>query len=425
MVNEKLLHFIWENSLIEAPSLFTADGESIRVLDKGTLNPNAGPDFLDARVQIGNTLWAGHIEIHVHTTDWLRHGHGKDPKYKNVILHVVMFNDGNLDLPTLELNGKIQQKLITQYHELQQSQSWIACENNEQRLDPFSLYQFKNRLILERFERKLEVIREDLEATQNDWEECHYRNLLRVFGLKVNANGFNMLARELPFKILRKHVDSLLQVEALLFGVAGFLEAPIDAYQQSLEQEYRFLKAKYQLKTMPGAIWNFATLRPPNFPSLRIAQLAALVANNKISFAEITKIQHHNKAVKYFKATASSYWDNHYHFKSVTEKNRKKDIGLRTLELLCINHTIPMAYAFGWFNGDFTLKERAVEWLEKLKPERNQIVSKWFNLGYTIDSAFDSQALIQLKNEYCNYKKCLSCAVGSSILRNLNPANEN
>lgn len=425
MVNEKLLHFIWENSLIEAPTLFTADGEPLTILDKGKANPNAGPDFLDARVQIGSTLWAGHIEIHVHTKDWVHHGHSKDPKYQNVILHVVMFNDTELNMPTLELNGKIQQRLITEYHDLQQAQSWIACERTPLRLDSFSLYQFKNRLILERFERKLDLIRTDLEDTQNDWEECHYRNLLRVFGLKVNADGFNMLGQALPFKILRKHSDSILQVEALLFGVAGFLETPADAYQQNLQSEFLFLKAKHGLKTIPTSIWNFATLRPPNFPSLRIAQLASLVATNKISFAEVTKIQSHNKAVKYFKTTASPYWDDRYHFKNTTEKNKKKDIGLGTLELLCINHTIPMAYAFGWFNGDFALKERAIEWLENMKPERNQIISKWFNLGYAIDSAFDSQALIQLKNEYCNHKKCLSCAIGSSILRNLNPANEN
>lgn len=425
MVNEKLLHFIWEHSLIDASGLKTTDGVPIRVVHRGFHNNNAGPDFLDARIQIGDKLWAGHVEIHIHTKDWFRHGHSNDPKYQNVILHVVMFDDAELDLPTLELNGKVQAQLITRYHELEQSKSWIACEGNTQNLPPFSLYQFKNRLIVERLERKLNLIREDLEDTQNDWEECHYRNLLRVFGLKVNAEGFSQLGRTLPFKILRKHADNQNEVEALLFGCSGLLSKPSDPYQEMLRGEFDFLKAKYHLKELPASVWNFSTLRPPNFPSIRIAQLASLIAGNKISFASVTEITATKKAIDYFKTVASDYWDNHYHFKNSTLKVRKKSVGQQTLELLCINHTIPMLYGYGWFNGNSTLKERTIEWLEKLKPENNQIVSKWFNLGYKVDSAFDSQALLQLKNEYCNHKKCLSCAIGSNMLRNLNPANEN
>lgn len=425
MINEKLLHFIWENSLIEASSLTTLEGEPILVLNKGTANSNAGPDFLDARIQIGETLWAGHVEIHVHTKDWYRHGHTDDPKYQNVILHIVMFHDADLDLPTLELNGKIQGQLIAQYHELQQSKNWIACEGNTQSLPSFTLYQFKNRLIIERLERKLEGIRSDLVETQNDWEECHYRNLLKVFGLKVNADGFQQLGKSLPFKILRKHSNHLDQVEALLFGCSGLLANPSDSHQEKLRLEFEFLQGKYGLAEMDPNIWNFATMRPPNFPSLRIAQLAALIVNNQISFASVTEIRDPKKAVNYFKTTASDYWDNHYHFRSSTEKRSKKSVGKQTLELLCINHTIPMVYAYGWFNGDAVLKEQAIDWLENLKPESNQIIAKWFNQGYSIESAFDSQALLQLKSEYCNHKKCLSCAIGSNILRNLNPANEN
>ena len=245
MVNEKLLQFIWNSSLLDSSKLKTTQGEAITIIDKGLHNFNAGPDFLNARVQVGNELWAGNIEIHVNAKDWFAHGHQNDPKYENVILHVVMFNDSDLNIPTIELNGRISNLMIAKYDELMQSNSWIACEASDIRLQDFEMFQFKNRLVIERLELKLDRVKSDLEETNNDWEECHYRNLLRVFGLKVNLAGFTELGKVLPFKILRKHRENHKLTEALLFGCAGMLNEPIDEYQKALKAEFDFYQKKY------------------------------------------------------------------------------------------------------------------------------------------------------------------------------------
>lgn len=418
MLNEKLLHFIWQNQLLSPAQLVTTEGEVIVVEQAGVLNHNAGPDFLDARLKIGNELWAGHVEIHIDAKDWIRHQHHFDRNYDSVILHVVMNHDHDLNIPTLELQGKIQEDLLTNYQTLMDSERWIPCADNIQTVSSFTIEAWKNRVLIERIERKSSYFKNDLENSQNNWEECHYRNLLRSFGHKVNKDAFNELGVLLPYKILKKHAGDIEAIEALLFGAAGLLTDPMDEYQSRLADEFRFLKHKYGLSAMNTQLWKYATLRPGNFPTIRIAQLASLIKNGGVSFNELISLETPSHIYKVFDTTASTYWDTHYRF-GAPSKTSKKRLGKATVTSLFINHIVPMLYSYGWYKGLPNLKEKAISWLEEAPAEKNVVISKWAEIGLNASSAFDTQSLLELKNEYCSNKNCLNCGIGNSLLRNL------
>ncbi|MGB0430962.1 MAG: DUF2851 family protein [Bacteroidia bacterium] len=420
MVKESLIHFIWQNKLLNADRLFTTKNEPIGIKSVGIHNHDAGPDFKNAQIQIGEQLWAGHVEIHVNTSDWLKHGHQNDENYKNVILHVVLFNDIELDMPTIELNGKIQKSILNSYENLMKSQSWIACAPKITEIEEFTISQFKSRLIVERLELKIESIKKDLDQTNNDWDEVFYRNLLRYAGLKVNKTGFEALAEKLPYKLIAKYSTNIIQIEALLFGVAGFLNEINDSYQKQLQTEYLFLKHKHKLSELSKNLWQFATLRPANFPTVRLAQLATLFYSKKLAFSQISRNSATELCNEILNTTASEYWDKHYHFGKISKVLRKKKIGKTYTNLLIINHYAPIIYAYGWYKGSFELKEKAIELLQNTKSENNNIIKNWLALGVNSESALDSQALIHLKTKYCDLKKCLNCSIGIKLLRKQN-----
>ena len=418
MLNEKLLHFIWQHQLLTPSDLKTTDGEQIVIEQVGQLNHNAGPDFLNARLKIGKELWAGHVEMHIHAKDWIRHQHHLDKNYNSVMLHVVMHHDHALNVPTLELNEKVAEKLLLKHEALMNSQRWIPCADDIQKVDSFTVEAWKSRLLVERLERKSVYFKTDLNELQNDWEECHYRNLTRSFGHKVNKDAFDELSRMLPYRILKKHSGDIQVTEALLFGVGGLLSDPKDDYQSVLAEEFRFYKHKYDLSEMNQLAWKYATLRPGNFPTVRIAQLASLIKSGGVSFSQLINLDTPSRIYKVFDVTASAYWDHHYRFASHSKLQRKR-LGKTTINSLFINHIIPMLYSYGWYKGIPELKEKAMQWMEKTTSEKNGIISKWAEIGLASKTAFDSQSLLELKNEYCSNKNCLNCGIGSALLRNL------
>ncbi|MBI3141659.1 MAG: DUF2851 family protein [Bacteroidetes bacterium] len=418
MFTEQLLHFIWQYKLLDPSRLATTDGQAIHIRKPGTSNPDAGPDFLHAQVRIGGQLWAGHVEMHLKTSDWKRHGHHSDPAYKNVVLHVVYEHDEEFKVPTLELKGKIPLALALNYEGLMASQHWVACEEHlkAQAYGP-SFGAIKTRLAMERVARKALAIKNTVENNQGDWAEAIYRNFLRYFGHKVNADAFEKLGETLPYKLLLKHADNSMQVEAILMGCAGFLHLDQDSYSESLKKEFQFLKTKYGLKGMDMAAWKLATLRPPAFPTIRLSQLAQVIGLRLLGLDMALYGTAHDICQQITAIQANPYWDSHYLFGRPSTKRLAKKVGQSTAELMVINHFAPVRYAYGWHMGQESLKESSLELLDALHPESNAVISKWKGLGLSAETALDSQALLELKTRYCDDKKCLLCSIGTSILK--------
>ena len=420
-MKEEFLHFIWENKLFHADSQLTEDGEPLRIVNPGRHNTHAGPDFFDARIQIGDTLWAGNIEIHLKASEWNRHGHHTDPAYRNTILHVValsdieVFNDLGSKIPALVIRWP--DWITRNYEMLVRSHDWIACASFLYQVDPFKIKFFLNGIVIERLTQKIDVIGKLLSETRDDWGETFYCMLARSFGLRENALPFEMLARSLPQSILAHHHDSLFQIEALLFGQAGLLGDELfgDDYYLDLRKEYRFLAMKYGLKPIAGHLWKFMRMHPGNFPTIRIAQFAALIHHSRGLFATIIEASNLEEIRQLFSLTASEYWDSHYSFNKPSV-NRQKLFGDQIFRLVVINVVVPFYFLFGDNQNKLTLKDRALEILEQLPAESNRLIDRWAEAGITAENALESQALLQLQHNYCEQKKCLSCTIGHKII---------
>ena len=420
-MKEEFLHFIWENKLFHADSQLTEDGEPLRIVNPGRHNTHAGPDFFDARIQIGDTLWAGNIEIHLKASEWNRHGHHTDPAYRNTILHVValsdieVFNDLGSKIPALVIRWP--DWITRNYEMLVRSHDWIACASFLYQVDPFKIRFFLNGIVIERLTQKIDVIGKLLSETRDDWGETFYCMLARSFGLRENALPFEMLARSLPQSILAHHHDSLFQIEALLFGQAGLLGDELfgDDYYLDLRKEYRFLAMKYGLKPIAGHLWKFMRMHPGNFPTIRIAQFAALIHHSRGLFATIIEASNLEEIRQLFSLTASEYWDSHYSFNKPSV-NRQKLFGDQIFRLVVINVVVPFYFLFGDNQNKLTLKDRALEILEQLPAESNRLIDRWAEAGITAENALESQALLQLQHNYCEQKKCLSCTIGHKII---------
>jgi len=420
-MKEEFLHFIWENKLFHADSQLTEDGEPLRIVNPGRHNTHAGPDFFDARIQIGDTLWAGNIEIHLKASEWNRHGHHTDPAYRNTILHVValsdieVFNDLGSKIPALVIRWP--DWITRNYEMLVRSHDWIACASFLYQVDPFKIKFFLNGIVIERLTQKIDVIGKLLSETRDDWGETFYCMLARSFGLRENALPFEMLARSLPQSILAHHHDSLFQIEALLFGQAGLLGDELfgDDYYLDLRKEYRFLAMKYGLKPIAGHLWKFMRMHPGNFPTIRIAQFAALIHHSRGLFAAIIEASNLSEIRQLFTLTASEYWDSHYSFNKPSV-NRQKLFGDQIFRLVVINVVVPFYFLFGDNQNKLTLKDRALEILEQLPAESNRLIDKWAEAGIIAENALESQALLQLQHNYCEQKKCLSCTIGHKII---------
>ncbi len=421
---EEFLQYIWENRLFYTDNLTTTTGERVEVVKTGQRNSDSGPDFFNAKIKIGETVWAGNVEIHKKSSDWQKHNHQNDMAYDSVILHVVETDDSpvkranNKTIPTLLL--KYPERLRINYQNLLDAQTWIACQNQFHKVNPVVLQLGFNRLMIERLEDKTGEILERLEQNNNDWNETFYQVLAKMFGFKVNAIPFELLAKSLSLKTLAKHKNSLLQLEALLFGNAGLLNTQLlgDSYFLQLRNEYSFLYKKYKLKGIESHLWKFMRLRPGNFPTIRISQLAALIYRSHGLFSKIIEIDKIDELKKLFEVSASEYWNSHYNFNKLSKRNSKKGLGETSVNILIINIVIPFLFVYGEKQNRDYLKNRALEFLEQLPPERNSIISNWKKLGIETRSAFETQALLQLKNIYCKKKKCLNCQIGVKIVKN-------
>jgi len=373
-------------------------------------------------LQIGDTLWAGNVELHVKSSDWLRHKHQNDKAYKNVILHVVWEHDkeitlpGEFYMPTLELKNLVTPVIYKKYEELKTSSKVIPCENEIHKVSQLTLYSWLDRLVAERLERKIGLISSNLEKSINDWEETFYRLVLRTLGNPLNSDPFERLANVLPFKILHKHRTDILQVEALLLGQAGFLEGDFkDEYALKLQKEHQYLKHKWHLTPTLKAEWKFMRIRPPQFPTVRIVQFAAIINKQEHLFREAMEADVVYDIVKLFSEKPSEYWQTHI---SPDKPSSRKiaAIGKSTIGILVINAVIPAMFIYGRNTGREEIAEKAIELLHTLKPESNNIIKKWDSMGIKASDAYETQALLQLRKEYCDKRRCVNCAIGHQLM---------
>jgi len=423
-MNEFFLHHVWKLKLFSSRDLTTADGEPIEILKTGLHNNDAGPDFFNAQIKIGKTLWAGNVEIHLKSSDWKNHAHEKDKAYDNVILHVVFEDDqpvmkkNGLLIPTLELKGKFDFRLWENYKELQNSNQWIPCQDRVSNVDAFIFNNWLDRLAAERLEKKSAAILVSMEQNRGNWEETFYQHLAKNFGFRINALPFEMLARSLPMLHLTRHKDHLHQLEAMLFGVGGMLENEMkDEYPRSLQIEFAFLKIKFSLKPI-SVPWKFLRLRPVNFPTIRIAQFAKLVHRSTHLFSKILECTSLKELEKYFEAGVSDYWQTHFVFDKPSV-DRAKNIGKEAFNDIMINTLVPFLFVYGTSRGSDIHRLRALQFLMEIPAENNVIIRNWKHVGVRSGSAYHSQALLQLKNEYCSEKKCLLCSIGNELISHL------
>ncbi len=420
-IPEAFIHYLWKYRLIRA-GVCTGSGDMVTVIHPGTHNSNAGPDFLCARVRIGDTLWVGNVEIHVKASDWQRHRHHRDESYNSVILHVVAENDctvrtasGNV-LQTLEIGEAFDRKLLSRYRDISQNLLWVACENMIGSVKRVHISSKIHALAIGRLYEKAEVIREELVQTNMDWEECCYRTLARQFGAKLNRQPFEMLARSLPASVIRKYSHSLFQLESLFFGQSGLLNKRLyGEYPRNLKKEHAYLALKHGLAPMPGYLWKFMRLRPAAFPTIRLAQMAELYSRAPV-LQNILEAKDLTSLYKYFSLEASPYWTDHFLFdrKSIAGKKR---LGRQSIQVILINAAIPLVCLYGQEMNRQDLCTRAVDLLESLPPEDNAIIRKWHSIGVTASNSLETQGLLQLKKCMCDNKACLECAIGHQILQ--------
>ncbi|HQV53570.1 MAG: DUF2851 family protein [Flavobacteriales bacterium] len=421
---EHLLQFLWERRLFDARSLRTTDGHTIEILHPGNIQSNSGPDLANARIRINGQQWVGSVEVHVRASEWDRHGHQHDPAYTNVILHVVHTYDTAVHTvngqspPTVELAGRIDKERVLLHLDLMKNREQVPCAEHVHRVDPSRIGPWLDRVLVERLEEKTARVETVYKELNGDPAETFYHMLLNGFGFKVNAEPFAMLAHSLPLKYLLKYRDDPFRTEALLFGQAGLLRTDlIDDHPRGLQAEHRVLSQLHGLTPAPLAAWKFGRMRPSNFPTIRIAQLAALVTRLDGHFGALLEHDDPEPLIDMFDLEASTYWNTHYRFDSES-KYEPKRIGRSSAERLVANVLVPYLFAMGKVQGQPHLAERAFNLLEHLSPEKNTITDNWVSLGIPNPNAARSQALIQLKNSYCRQRHCLSCVIGAELLKN-------
>jgi hypothetical protein len=420
-MTEDFLYYIWQYKNYKH-SLKTIDGRDVKVLSVGERNYGSGPDFSAAKVEIDNTIWCGNIEMHIKSSDWIKHGHDKDEAYDSVILHFVYENDmdiitigGNM-LDVVEIKGNIKESQYVKYKELLGSRNWISCSNQINKVQDIILYSWLDRLLIERLERKTEEIEQSLIINNNNWEQTFYIYLARSFGFNTNSDAFEQLASLTPIDVLARYKDSIFQIEALLFGQSSLISAKLnDEYSKELIAEYNFLKTKHKLQSVFSYQWKFLRMRPVNFPSIRIAQFAQLIHKSSHLFSSVISAYKLEDLSSFFDVETSEYWRDHYVFGKKT-KSRKKAFGKSSFDLILINTIVPFLFVYANHQGDDALKQRALMFLQHTKPESNSIVKAYTKEGVIAHNAAQSQALLELKNNYCKYQKCLQCAIGLQLV---------
>ena len=422
LMQEDLLQYIWQFQYFNGAKLLAPSGDIIQIIHPGIHNNNQGPDFTDAKIKINNTTWAGNIELHINSSHWNIHNHSSDSNFNNIILHVVWNHDieikdvnGN-DLPTLELKNRVSKILLDKYRMLMETPRFIPCESQVRQVNELTLANWKQRLVAERLIAKSGRILSILNETNSHWEETFWWLIAANFGLTINSDFFQQIAKQLPVVILAKHKNRIQQIEALLFGVAGLLDTEFhEKYPLMLQKEFRFYQKKYNLKNVDGEL-SFLRMRPANFPTIRLAQLSMLIHESEHLFSKIKNATSIKEVKDMLTVTANDYWHYHYIFDEQSEL-KKKTLGRQMINNIIINTIVPILFAYGMHHNEEIFKDKSIKWLEEISAEKNRITNGFENLDFSNKNAFDSQALIQLKNEYCNKKLCLHCAIGNSLLK--------
>jgi hypothetical protein len=420
-MSESFLHFIWKLQRFDPTHLATTDGEPLAIFNPGTYNQDAGPDFPEARVKVGGMEWNGHVEIHIKSSDWVHHRHQIDPAYNNVILHVVWEDDqpaprgDGSRIPTLELKDRVDKALVNRFQVFMNQPTDILCASHLEKIPRLAWINNLDRMMMERLEEKAKRVFSVLKKVNQDWDETAYRLLGRNFGFMVNAEPFMRLTELLPLKIIGKHANSPHQVMALLFGMAGFLNKPADDEQLKLLREFEFLRTKYSLgQPMHRAQWKYGKMRPPNFPTVRLAEFASVIIQQPNLFSWMLSAPNVKEMSAVLSRDLPEYWLNHYDFGKKL-KSGINAFGGTSMANVLINTAAPLLAAYARQTDDQKLMDKAVKLLEELPPESNRYTTRWSALGRKPKSAFDSQAMIGLYKNYCNRKKCLNCVVGAHI----------
>ena len=428
---EILLHYCWKHKMLPLGELKTTDGHTVEVIDPGLHNRHAGPDFFNAKIRINGTLWVGNVEIHEKSSDWYLHGHDRDKAYDNVILHVATTIDSDvrmangLFVPQMQL--VVPDKVKEHYEELLSIDQYPPCYQIIPSLTRLMVHSWMSALQTERLEQKTEAIRQRVQQCEGSWEAGYFVTLARNFGFGVNGDAFELWARNVPLKEVAHHRDDLFQIEAIFMGQAGLLEIGMiperyqkealqEGYFTRLRREYLYLQHKFSLKPMDGTMWKFLRLRPQNFPHIRIAQLATLYYERRAGLSQLIACETTEQLKTCLTTYVTPYWETHYTFGS-TSCMMEKHLSATSLNLLMINTAIPMLFAYGRHHLKEELCDRAFDLLEQLKAENNYITRMWWGCGLEVENAGDSQALIQLKKEYCDKKNCLRCRIGFEYLR--------
>ena len=428
---EQLLHYTWKHKLYPLKELTTSDGQRVEIVDPGLHNRNAGPDFFNAKIRIGSTMWVGNVEIHDKSSDWYQHGHDKDSRYDNVVLHVA----AELDTEVMKSNGEyvpqlqlsVPDDVLQHYDELQRTDEYPPCYKVIPHLSALIIHSWMAALQTERLEQKTEAIRKRAELCNGSWEDAYFVTLARNYGFGINGEVFEQWAYNIPLNAVAHHRDDLFQIEAIFMGQAGLLEldsipeyyqkdALNDGYFAKLRNEYQYLAHKFSMKPIDFKLWRFLRLRPQNFPHIRISQLANLYYQQKAGLSQLIECETLDELKNVLKSQVTPYWETHYTFGSTSPKN-EKHLSYGSINLLMINTAIPMLFAYGRHTSKEVLCDRAFDFLEQLKAENNHIIRMWQQVGLPVKTAGDSQALIQLKKEYCDKKECLRCRFGYEYLR--------
>ncbi len=422
MLTERLLQFIWQFQYFNKNKLVTTNEEPLSIIHPGTYNTNQGPDFLSAKIKRDNAIWAGNIEIHINASDWLAHQHQHDNNYNNVILHVVWNEDKKLIdangtcIPTLVIEPHVSKAMLEHYQTLMHEQDFIPCEHYLPVLSSLGWQSWLERLLMERLQSRANIVFQKLEKAGNHWEEVFWYLLARNFGMPVNADAFENIAQTIPVAVLAKHKNQIQQLEALLLGQANLLhEESNDDYVLLLQREYAFLKNKYKLGKSPSTPL-FLRMRPANFPTVRLAQLAMLVHQSEHLFSRVLESKRSKDVIGFLNVTANDFW--HYHYQLQTKSDYKpKVLGEQMAENILINTVVPVVFAYGLYHKNQAYKDKAMEWLMQTKGEQNSIIKSWKLFGVMAENALQTQALLELKKHYCERRKCLDCAVGNKILK--------